>query len=264
MAEFPDMSGRTLVGFFRLVVEPMEDPPNAPAHTTANTAGAAYQTKWRRVDFMYAVFHLHTRKASHWYVPFYWPVLRRGKRYVRIKGDGAYRGPGFSPGCRILQGRQTVGRRKNALVITGKAMKLQILVASSLILLAACTADDGASNSVKDGGTFDAISAGEVIHYTGTEPFWGGASGAGMATYSTPENPDGSEFPVERFAGNNGLGISGSLNGASFDLMITPGECSDGMSDRIFPYTATLLVGGEQRQGCAWTDSQPFSGPEAP
>ena len=102
-----------------------------------------------------------------------------------------------------------------------------------------------------------------VIHYTGTEPFWGGASGAGMATYSTPENPDGSEFPVERFAGNNGLGISGSLNGASFDLMITPGECSDGMSDRIFPYTATLLVGGEQRQGCAWTDSQPFSGPEA-
>ena len=68
MAEFPDISGRTLVGFFRLVVEPMEDPPNAPAHTTANTAGAAYQTKRRRVDFMHAVFHLHTRKASHWYV----------------------------------------------------------------------------------------------------------------------------------------------------------------------------------------------------
>lgn len=41
---------------------------------------------------MYAVFHLHTRKASHWYVPFYWPVLRRGKdmcelRVMELIGD---------------------------------------------------------------------------------------------------------------------------------------------------------------------------------
>ena len=49
-----------------------------------------------------------------------------------------------------------------------------------------------------------------------------------------------------------------------FDLMITPGECSDGMSDRTYPYTATLLVGDEQRQGCAWTDSQPYDEPELP
>ena len=85
-----------------------------------------------------------------------------------------------------------------------------------------------------------------------------------MATYATPDNPDGSEFPVERFAGNNGLGISGDMDGQSFDLTITPGECSDGMSDRTYPYTATLLIGAEQRQGCAWTNSQPFSGPEMP
>ena len=92
----------------------------------------------------------------------------------------------------------------------------------------------------------------------------GDSAGGGLALYATPENPDGSEFAVERFAGNNGLGISGRLDGAAFDLMITPGECSDGMSDRTYPYTATLLVGDEQRQGCAWTDSQAFGEPELP
>lgn len=112
-------------------------------------------------------------------------------------------------------------------------------------------------------GTFDAIAPDEAVHYTGTEPFWGGVAQGGMATYTTPEDPAGRAFPVERFAGNNGLGFSGSLEGASFDLTITPGQCSDGMSERSYPYTATLLLGGEQRQGCAWSDSQPFSGPEA-
>ena len=40
--------------------------------------------------------------------------------------------------------------------------------------------------------------------------------------------------------------------------------CSDGMSDRSYPFTVTLMVMGEQREGCAWTDKQPFSGPQHP
>lgn len=133
------------------------------------------------------------------------------------------------------------------------------LTAQSALILAACSS--GASTTVDESAaeTFDAISPQEQVSYIGTEPFWGGAAGAGMATYSTPENPDGTEFPVQRFAGNNGLGISGEMDGQAFDLTVTPGDCSDGMSDRTYPYTATLLVGGEQRQGCAWTDSQPFA-----
>ena len=69
---------------------------------------------------------------------------------------------------------------------------------------------------------------------------------------------------MTRFAGNNGLAISGDPGTAAFDLSVTPGACSDGMSDRTYPFTATLLIGNEQRQGCAWTDSQPFTGPERP
>ena len=82
-----------------------------------------------------------------------------------------------------------------------------------------------------------------------------------VPSYATPENPDGTRFAVERFSGLNGAGYSGTLDGATFDLTITPGTCSDDMSDRSYPYTATLLIGDEMREGCAWTDRQPFSGP---
>lgn len=104
----------------------------------------------------------------------------------------------------------------------------------------------------------------EVLHFTGTEPFWGGEVSGGTLTYSTPENIDGTQIAVERFAGRNGLSFSGTLEGAEFVMAVTPGACSDGMSDRTYPFTVTLQVRGEQRQGCAWTDAQSFTGPEHP
>jgi len=36
------------------------------------------------------------------------------------------------------------------------------------------------------------------------------------------------------------------------------------MSDRTFPFVATIALGGETLRGCGYTDSQPFTGPEAP
>ena len=104
----------------------------------------------------------------------------------------------------------------------------------------------------------------EVLHFTGTEPFWGGEVEGGTLTYSTPENIDGEQITIERFAGRNGLSFSGTLEGAEFVMAVTPGQCSDGMSDRTYPFTVTLQVLGEQRHGCAWTDTQSFTGPEHP
>lgn len=139
------------------------------------------------------------------------------------------------------------------------------LVSASLALLLATGGCENADLPEGPGtGTFSAIAPDEAVQYTGTEPFWGGTAEDGMATYLTPERPEAPAFAVKRFAGNNGLGFSGTFDGAGFDLTITPGTCSDGMSDRSYPFTATLLVGAEQRQGCAWTERQPFTGPDAP
>lgn len=111
---------------------------------------------------------------------------------------------------------------------------------------------------------FAAISADETIHLTGTEPFWGGTVQRERFLYRTPENQAGEPIAVKRFAGNSGLAFSGVRGGRPVDLMITRGICSDGMSDRTYPYTATLRIDSEQRSGCAWTDRQPFAGPANP
>lgn len=138
---------------------------------------------------------------------------------------------------------------------------------ASMAMLAACQApsegrDDGIT--MDEAEVFAAIGPDEAINLTGTEPFWGGEITEGQMRYSTPENIDGVTIAVERFAGNNGLSFSGQHSGAPLDIAITPGECSDAMSDRTYPFVVTLQIEGETRFGCAWTDASPFTGDEAP
>ena len=40
--------------------------------------------------------------------------------------------------------------------------------------------------------------------------------------------------------------------------------CSDTMSDRIYPYTATLSLGETMLLGCGYTSDEPFSGDPSP
>ena len=137
------------------------------------------------------------------------------------------------------------------------------------LALAACESRTGVSPGETPGDTantepYAGIAAEETVRFTGTEPFWGGEATGSTLTYSTPEDIDGTTIAVERFAGRNGLSLSGQLDGATFDMAITPGECSDGMSDRTYPFTVILQVRGEQRYGCAWTERNRFTGPENP
>lgn len=139
--------------------------------------------------------------------------------------------------------------------------------------LAACqpggssSAADAAGAELPDAGSTEAwsgIGPDEMLRFTGTEPFWGGEVAGGSLTYTTPENIDGTAIDVERFAGRGGLSFSGQYEGAGFEMAVTPLECSDGMSDRTYPFTVTLQLGEEQRNGCGWTERQPFTGSEHP
>ena len=109
---------------------------------------------------------------------------------------------------------------------------------------------------------FDEIAADETINALGNEPFWSATIGNDILTYSTPENIDGQKVAITRFAGNGGLGVSGRISEEDLNIAITPGECSDTMSDRSYPFTVTLIIGDKQLNGCAYTESQPFIGEE--
>lgn len=134
------------------------------------------------------------------------------------------------------------------------------------LMLAACQSggDTNVPGDKSDTQPFSGIAADETLRFTGTEPFWGGEATGRTLRYSIPEHQDGIEIIVERFAGRGGLSLSGDLDGRPFDMMVTPGQCSDGMSDRTYPYVVTLRIGSEVRNGCGWTDDEPFEGPAAP
>ena len=134
---------------------------------------------------------------------------------------------------------------------------------AALMLVAACT--PAPTETIDpEGKAFTAVAPEEVVNLTGTEPFWNVAITGQTARYSNPEHPEGFDFAVTRFAGNGGLSFSGTLFAERFTAALTPGQCSDGMSDRAYPYVATIALGEETLRGCGYTDRQPFTGPAAP
>jgi uncharacterized membrane protein len=135
---------------------------------------------------------------------------------------------------------------------------------AGIVILTACAPQAGEGVTTEEVRPYEGIAQEEVITLAGTEPFWGIKIAENVATFTTPENIAGSVFEVSRFAGNNGLGFSGKLDGADVTITVTPGDCSDGMSDRTYPFTATVKVGEESLAGCGYTDTQGFTGDAAP
>jgi uncharacterized membrane protein len=144
-------------------------------------------------------------------------------------------------------------------------MKLaRIVLVCATLTLAGCHAGGHQGQSEVPGDSdssrpFEGISEQETLHVVGTEPFWSGQAQGASLTYATPAKPEGTRITVRRFGGRNGLGLSGMLGDEALDMTVTPGTCSDGMSDRRFPFSVTLKIGSAVREGCGWTDSKPFT-----
>ena len=47
--------------------------------------------------------------------------------------------------------------------------------------------------------------------------------------------------------------FKGEMPDGKLELTLTPGKCSDGMSDTVYGWTATALADGEQLKGCAYS-----------
>ena len=96
--------------------------------------------------------------------------------------------------------------------------------------------------------------------FTGTEPFWGGTIDGSTILYQTPDDQAGKTIAAIVATEGATTRYSAMLDGKPFILKLTPGTCSDGMSDTVYPFHAVLAVHGEPRQGCA----SPIVGASAP
>ena len=87
----------------------------------------------------------------------------------------------------------------------------------------------------------------------GTEPFWGVRTEGRCVTYSHPDDQAGTRVWTRYAPGPQGGGTwSGALGNRQFVLTIRPRPgCSDGMSDKRYPFEAEVKVSGEVRRGCA-------------
>jgi uncharacterized membrane protein len=133
------------------------------------------------------------------------------------------------------------------------------LLLAAALSVTACRSDTENLPGGPGNQPYAGIEQGERLRFTGTEPFWGGEVSGGTLIYTTPEDQAGQGIEVSRFAGRGGLSFSGTLDGAPFVLAVTDLACSDGMSDRTYPFTVTLQLRGEMRNGCGWSEARPFT-----
>ena len=88
-------------------------------------------------------------------------------------------------------------------------------------------------------------------HAIGTEPFWSVEATGGALVFKTPEDQTGTSLQGRRVPSLVGTVILGEGPDGEFHFGVTPGACSDGMSDREYSHHATFSYRGVDYKGCA-------------
>lgn len=93
----------------------------------------------------------------------------------------------------------------------------------------------------------------------GTEPFWAIDVDGSRLHYTTMDDQTGRYLVTQPEKIDGGSWRWRSQPAGTFELFITPGKCSDGMSDRNYAFTARFNIDQVEYRGCA-DDLSKFSG----
>jgi uncharacterized membrane protein len=92
----------------------------------------------------------------------------------------------------------------------------------------------------------------EAWRVTGTEPFWALEIDSTGLRFITPDDMTGTRWPpLNPVVNGDTLRWIAETGRARVEASIWRGNCSDGMSDRVWPYTAAVRVDSTSYQGCA-------------
>lgn len=107
------------------------------------------------------------------------------------------------------------------------------------------------SSAASDAAT-DAPAFPASFRALGTEPFWAVHVGPDRLRYMTPEDQQGQSVPYTREqTAIDTVVLTARVGGKELVLKGRMAECSDGMSDVVYPFAVTLSLDGQQEQGCA-------------
>lgn len=134
-------------------------------------------------------------------------------------------------------------------------MRRFALLSLPALLLSACSDGPPASEAAPETREIRPVMLGgvnlnEPVRALGTEPFWSVDLGPDQMAY------DRAGEIVSRRAAHDGVQLQGTLAtwravDGSMTVALMDTECSDGMSDRTYPLTARVEIGGETLNGCA-------------
>ena len=127
-----------------------------------------------------------------------------------------------------------------------------------VVLLLACSDSKtrgvdttGASTDTARGAAASMIAA-MPLRALGTEPFWALDIESSQVRFRTPDDTAGVVFPAPtRTLAGDTVRWSTQRDTLRIEARVWPGTCSDGMSDRQYPYTASVMFTGTIYSGCA-------------
>ena len=133
---------------------------------------------------------------------------------------------------------------------------LPLSAVASVLLLAACNGSndepDEAPAPPEPAPVLAGVVLTEPVRVVGTEPFWTIDLTGEELVYSGVDRPEQrAPQPKASVQGTVARLEATTSAGAPLQITLAATECSDGMSDRIYPLTAIVKVGEETLKGCA-------------
>lgn len=136
-------------------------------------------------------------------------------------------------------------------------MSHRILAALFALSLAACGPGDrdapaDAPPPVAEPQMLGGVDLNEPLRALGTEPFWGVAISPETLVYSGVDQAEQTApNPGPEVQGTTAVYASATGDGTAMVVTLVATECSDGMSDRVYPLTARVELGELSLNGCA-------------
>lgn len=135
-------------------------------------------------------------------------------------------------------------------------MRLILLAALSVALAACSKGGEDASEAAPAGpaapASIGGVDLNQPLRALGTEPFWGVGITPQTLTYSAVDHAGlTARNPGPTVQGTTAVYAASDANGTTLVVTLIATECSDGMSDRVYPLTARVELASQTLKGCA-------------
>lgn len=134
-------------------------------------------------------------------------------------------------------------------------------IALAFLSLAACSNGDSGPAAEAPAAPAAPVALGGVdlnqpVRAIGTEPFWGLEITPEHLAYTAVDHPGLTVAnPGPTIQGTTAVYASAGADGTALVVTLIATECSDGMSDRVYPLTARVELGSQTLNGCAASEA---------